>query len=438
MSAIDELYQVQNGVDDVVDTDHNTLVDAAEFLSDTLGDYVNFGNGRDGNIKLGSIATNPTTAPTCIATGTGILSATYYYKYSVYNLSGETNVSSASATVSPSSQNVQVAIPAYVTNSNVTGFNLYRSVDDVTYYRVAKIPVQDATQGVTWIDEIPATSGTAPAGSNTTATSATFGGILHASSVTIQSGQTITVDSTYPYLVIKCTGDVTFAGTINGSEKASGTGAIPDTPQNDTQQGASTKGGVSSANGQPIFQSSSKLYKSSTRWIFSQGSGWAAVTSTDASPAGGTVMIAAKGSISMGGCTVTNSGMAGVASEAKSGGSGGIAVFYSDKYISRATASVTANGGAGSTGTLSTAPGAGGGGGGIIVYCSPFIIGSATSTASGGAAGAANPSGSGTGAGGGGCGGTGGQPVGNTTTPGAGTSGLVIDTTPQVFMLPKV
>lgn len=442
MSALDELYRVQNGVDDVVDTDHNTLVDAVEYVSDAFGGGYNYGNGRDGHIKLGEISTNPTTAPTAVITsGSGSLTGTYYYKYSVYNLSGETTVSNASATVTPSNQNVTVTIPAYATNTNVTGFYLYRSIDNSTYYRVAVIPVEDATNGAVWVDDIPATSGTAPQGSNTTGVSASFGGILQAKSVTISTGQTLTLTSTTPFLIIRCTGNVTISGAITFTGLVSGGAVVDQHPSSVVGAGAVsyTSGGATTYNGRSVFSSTNKIARASSRWMFSQGSGAFndGTIGNDAGKAGGTVFIAAMGYIDVSNATLTGSGSAGAASTANSGGAGGTLVLYSTKYIKRTSTVATVNGGAASSGTFSNIPAAAGGGGGIIVYCAPFIIGSATSTANGGSGGSSNGSGSGTGAVGGANGGDSGSQVGTTGTGNAGSAGMIVDTNPTVFSIPR-
>lgn len=443
MTAIDELYLVQNGVDDVVDTDHNTLVDAVLFQNDAFGGTYNYGNGRDGNLKMGAISPNATTAPTVIAGVAGSLTGTFYYKYSVYNLSGETTVSSASSAVAPSAQKVTVTIPAFANNTNVTGFYLYRSADNVTYYRVAFIPVDDATDGATYVDNLPITSGTAPQGSNTTGTSVTTGGTFYAKSVSIPTG-TITLASSLPYLVILCQGDVTFGGTISGAGVWTAN-SIPEYTAQATNQpsSASTKGINSSivstyGSGSRIFLNTTQLQSSNSRWIFKQGSGGAGGVGDG--KAGGTVFIAAKGALNVSTGTITLNGANGGASQADGGGAGGICVLSSSTYINRTGVTISANGGNGSTGTNGTVPGASGGGGGIVVFISDYIIGSATVSVNGGSAGAANPSagGSSYGAVGGGCGGDGGLQISTTQTPNAGSAGISLDTTPRATSLPRL
>lgn len=435
MTAIDNLYLVQNGVDDVVDSDHNTLVEAVQFVNDSFGGTYNFGNGRDGNLKLGAISPNPTTAPTAIASGSGNLTGTYYYKYTVYNLSGETVESSASATVSPSGQYVTVTVPAFANNNNVTGFNIYRSVDNVTYYKVGVLPVDDATAGGSFVDNIPITSGAAPAGSNTTTTSATVYGTYYAKSVNIPSG-TLTLNSTYPFLNIICQGDVTFNGTISGSNLVSN-GSVPDSVSlifgggvsiyvSQTTQGAGYIGAaqVSNTTGLAIFNSTAQMWRSSSRFIYKQGQGGIGYGS--GAKAGGTVFIAAKGKVNLSSAIINLNGQSGSATTGDGGGAGGVFVCASGEYINLSATSISANGGNGGTGSGSY-PAGGGGGGGIVAIITDNIsavTGTPTISVNGGSGAAANGSApaAAAGGGGGGCGGAGGAPI---TSVNAGNAGAV-------------
>ncbi len=439
MSAIDELYQVQNGVDDVVDTDHNTLVDAVEFMNSAFGGTYNFGNGRDGNLKIGAISPNATTAPTCIASGTGNLTGVYYYKYSVYNLSGETTASSASTTVSPTGQFVTVTIPPFSNNNNVTGFNIYRSTDNVTYYKVGTLPVDDATNGGSFVDNIPITSGAAPSGSNTTSTSATVYGTYYAKSVNITSG-TLTLNSTYPFLNIICQGDVTFNGTFTGSGLVSG-GSAPEynipyvVPTASGWFGPTTKGsdlasGINSTGtpmGLAIFNSTAQIWKSTSRFIYKQGEG--GIGASTPGKAGGTLFIAAKGKVNLSSSSISLNGGSGSASNADGGGAGGIFVCASGEYINLSATTISANGGNASTGINTTLPAASGGGGGLILIVTDNIsavVGTPTLTVNGGSGGSSNGSGAvgSSGAQGGGCGGRGGLQVSGTGVGNAGSVGV--------------
>lgn len=438
MTAINELYLVQNGVDDVVDTDHNTLVESVQFINDAFGGTYNFGNGKDGNLKIGVISPNATTAPTCIASGTGNLTGVYYYKYNVYNLSGETTASSASTTVSATSQYVSITIPPFSNNNNVTGFNIYRSVDDITYYKVGSLPVDDATIGGVFVDNIPMTSGSAPSGSNTTSTSATVYGTYYAKSVDITSG-TLTLHPSYPFLNIICQGEVTFNGTFNGSNLVSG-GAIPDyispiffggtsSALGLTTQGANYVGAgtVSTETGLPIFKYTSQAWKLTSKFMYKQGEGGIGGVGP-AGKAGGTLFIAAKGKINLSSANISLNGGNGTASTSDAGGGGGVCVCASSEYILLSGTTISANGGNASTGVLSTYPAAGGGGGGLVFMITDNtnsrVIGSPTITVNGGSGGSANGAGSGTGAGGGGSGGGGGAPVTNTSAGNPGSVGL--------------
>jgi hypothetical protein len=200
--------------------DHNTVVYASQFLYENNLRGYPLGDGRDGHMQLGVISATTTSAPTLAILTTGNLTGTFYYKYSACNLSGETAASTASSTISPSAQCVTVTIPATGSNTNITGFYIYRSADNVTYYRVGQLAVADATNGGTFIDNNPITSGTAPQGSNTSTTSATLDGFYQGTSFTMTSGQSITITADSPVgLYVVCQGniDIQAGATITGT-----------------------------------------------------------------------------------------------------------------------------------------------------------------------------------------------------------------------------
>lgn len=428
MTAIDDLYQVEDGVDDVVAADHNTNVLAIQFLNNTFGGQYNFGNGKDGHLKLGVISALTTTAPTVTtASGSGNLTGTFYYKYSAYNLSGETLESSASSTISVAAGSVNIQIPGTLNNTNITGFHIYRSIDNVTYYRVGTIPVDDATEGVVVNDNLPITSGTAPAGSNTTGVTATVSGTYRCKTLEVSAGQTLNVqdDSAATggagYLAIIANTSINVDGAIIG------TGARRELLLNLCL----TPGNLSNNNfltdfdgnlgGKALVYDNSNMTSTGKKLVLSREIGWfgkQGIGSGSSSYAGGAIMLAAP-EIDLSSGTITSNGSTGASDSA--GGSGGLILNYANK-LTLTSATLTATGGNGNTNGGGASVCAGGGGG-IIINCADHTIGSSTSTVNAGANSAASNSSARSGGGFGGGGGT------------SPSVGLIISQVPNKFVM---
>lgn len=388
MTAIEDLYLVQNGVNDVVDQDHNTLVDAANYLNDTLGGVINFGNGIEGNLKVGVISA-PTATDVAVPTSneTGYLTGTFYYKYSLYNLSGETAVVNASSTVTVAAKNVKVTIPAQASNTNVTGFYIYRSTDDITYYRVGFIAVDDVTSGATeFIDNNPITSGTAPAGASTS-TSATISGKYFCKTLTLLSGQTINIEDTdtgTARLSIIATDII----DIQSGSTISGTGAkklrLTTQPVANSTGNATTDSGVGQGlaiSGQTVLANSTLVFKTFNNCFGKNGMG----TDTT-SYAGGSLALYAKNRVNLNGTFTLNGSSPSVAG---SGGGAGMICVCSE-IIDKTGITANLNGG-NSNGTYH------GGGGGLYYSIANSHIGSGTINVNAGTTGGSTNTGGGSG-----------------------------------------
>lgn len=375
MTAIEDLYLVQNGVNDVVDQDHNTLVDAANYLNDTLGGVINFGNGIEGNLKVGVISA-PTATDVAVPTSneTGYLTGTFYYKYSLYNLSGETAVVNASSTVTVAAKNVKVTIPAQASNTNVTGFYIYRSTDDITYYRVGFIAVDDVTSGATeFIDNNPITSGTAPAGA-TTSTSATISGRYYCNTLTLLSGQTLNITNKAEIIATDII-DFQSGSIVDGDGgKATTSYGYLQIAANSGGTSLSLIDGGFSSNGNKIAESNDVL-KKHVNWYNHQGHGSGNAQYYYAQ-AGASLLCYAKNRLNLNGTINLNGDVGSGAAAASGGGSGG--VFYGISELIDKT-SLTANlnggnafsvGGGGST--------VYGGGGGIWFLAYNYLLGTGT------------------------------------------------------------
>lgn len=393
-NAMDNLYDVTNGVNTVNAADHNTLVDASQFQYDGFGGVFNFGNGRDGHMYLGAISATTSTACTNALNGSGNLTGTFYYKYSAYNLSGETAASTASSTIVTSGQQVAVTIPGTGNNTNITGFYVYRSADNVTYYRVGFVTVDTPTSGAVFYDNFPIASGTAPSGSNTTTTTATTEGIFLARTFTMVTGQTLTVTTGSSIgLVIICQGNVVFnsGATIN----ASGKGSTTTSPVTGTANSVAT-GTLPSGRwgGVGLFPSASYCYVDLLRHYNKQGTGGG---TTPGAPGGSVMIISQTQIIAQGTITATAAASTGNASESVGGSAGGNIILIAP-YINRNGGTFTANGANAATYSSGSDGGSGGGGGGLVAFVADYLVGTATSTVNGGTGSA---TGTGTGAGGG-------------------------------------
>lgn len=424
-NAMDDLYLRAN-TQTIDAADHNTVVQASQFLyANNLRGYP-LGDGRDGAMCLGVIAATTTTAPTmAIASGSGNLTGTFYYKVSAYNLSGETAASSASSSISPSAQAVNVTIPATGSNTNITGFYIYRSTSSGgTYYRVGQLAVADSTNGGVFYDNNPITSGTAPQGSNTSTTTATIDGFYQATSFTMASGQTITITNNTPvglYIVSQGAITIPSGATINGSEKHSTAPVIGYGWIGSQNNAGGTNGSYNAGGGYGLLKTTSSIKSRLLDFYNTQGSG--SDTSYSATVnAGSSLMMISGAQITISG-TVTLSGKSGTATTGEGGGAGGTFGAIAP-IINRSGATITCNGGAG--GTSASLANSGGGGGGVVAWVADNITGSATVSV---AAGALGVGGGGSPAGGGGGNG------GNGSNAGAGIVGISADIDLRTFDL---
>lgn len=442
-NEIDDLYLVQNGINDVVDTDHNSLVEAVNFIYDGFGGTYNFGNGMDGHLKLGAI-TNPTGSNVAVPSvnGTGFLTGTFYYKYSLYNLSGETLPTNASATVSVTGQQVKVSLPAQASNTNVTGFYIYRSADNSTYYRVGFLAVDNATETHVFYDNNPILSGTAPAIVNGTGNTSTASGIYHCRDATFTASQTLTpADSVVGLVIIAqdfidCQAGSTIdsdSAQINMSVGAAihGGGRVFGSTGNSTINGANTYSSYTSAPARVkgYGYGVGNVFKNARLgWYGTQGGG------INTTKAGGSVVLIAKNYVKLNG-TITTIGQAATAGTATEPAASGGLIYVLSNRIDRTGGTLTATGGAGVVGT-STTPSAGGGGGGVVCLFSNYLTGSATINVNGGAGASGNGSGAGNRDAAGGFGGDGADGVATTAVGSAGSVGLTVtDTLKNVIPL---
>lgn len=430
-------YLVQDNINDVVAQDHNSLVADVRNLGQLWGP-LGYGNGQDGRFRLGSI-TNPVATNVPVASDSGLsgrLSGTFYYKYAVYNFSGETTITNASTTVTVTNKQVLVQIPAQASDTNVTGYRLFRSTDNVTYYAVADIPVANATQLVSIYDNNPITSGAAPAGSNTTSNTATVGGIYRVSSIEVAAGQTINGDPNKKMgLILLCAGDAVVRGTISVNEVGtSNIYAFASSSSASVSQGglfaSGTTAGTSiqmniNVNRQALIPSSQLVFSAGLPVYLSGGGGtYMDASNSPANFGGGLLFMAVKGVMDIQSATITSRGRDAL-TVANFGGCAGGGIYLCANIILRAGATIAATGGNGNN-TIQHASG----GGGIIGFCANMISGSATVSVNGGTPGSgANASGWG------GSGGFGG--AGSGTNNGAGAVGVITERDFNNAILPR-
>lgn len=206
----------------------------------------------------------------------------------------------------------------------------------------------------------------------------TIGGVKNYKRVFIKAGVTVSVNQ---QLVIKATGSVVIAGTINGngSPGANGKGGAGGAPGSD--------GGYSYDN----TKSDSHYELSVQNGGYGTGGGNGGAGgkyNNPNAPAGGAggaslngiAFYAGNGGGGGGGMSVNDSGVGG------GGGGYGITVIAAEVTIN---GSVTANGGAGESRTSWGEPGGGGGGGGSISIVADVVIKSDGVTANGGSGGTA-------------------------------------------------
>lgn len=207
----------------------------------------------------------------------------------------------------------------------------------------------------------------------------TIGGVKNYKRVFIKAGVTVSVNQ---QLVIKATGSVVIAGTINGNGSP----------------GANCKGGAGGATGGDGGYSYSESddngtynYKLSVQnggYGTGGGNGGAGGKGTSSkAPAGGVGGVSINGiALYAGNGSGGGGGMANNTNYAGGGGGGGygITIIATEVTI---TGSVAADGGAGESGTTMYIPGGGGGGGGDISIIANVAIKSGSVTANGGSGG---------------------------------------------------
>lgn len=430
-SGLTDLYKVTNGVDDVVDNDHNTVVDGS--ISLALRMAINYGGGEDGQGVLGSL-TNPSTGSGAylIASnnGSGRLTGSFRYRATFFNLSGETTATGDSGTdIVASSNKITVSnLPISTQTAVIQGRRIYRSADaGSTWKLIAQINDNTTTS---FSDNNDLTSGASIPSSNTTGVTGTIsGGTYHFTNFKILSGQTLTLaNSTLNdgILIAKCLGTVLIQGTINGKGKNSyGNTSTPtrNQPGDSTYYNPGTTFGISPSAGTTIT-SNKQIYGYGTDYFdsyFQQGDGYGG-----GSGAGGTIIVQSKGDLTVSG-TIDCDGIS-LTSATASGSAGGRVELISSGYLNTTGATLKANGGSGANGNGSVYAG-GGGGGGFIILVGQIVNNGSTNTVNGGAAGTQS---TGTGASGGGGAYSGNGGTGSATAA-AGSAGQIITTGIDTF-----
>ncbi len=170
-----------------------------------LAQSLRLGSGKDGFGKLGAVAAN-STAPTGTYATTGLLTGTFTYKISAYNLSGAIVSSSASiASGAITLKQAVLTMPALPVNA--TGWRVFRSTDGITWNYVGSAilgynyteTANDARRFMyTDNSPYPLTSQTAP-GSDTTGTTATMSGLYEFIALDMTGATAITIATTGNY-----------------------------------------------------------------------------------------------------------------------------------------------------------------------------------------------------------------------------------------------
>jgi len=257
------------------------------------------------------------------------------------------------------------------------------------------------------LDTIPQTHmylGSADLGSVTMAVNTTLdSGEYHYSSLTLNGSQTLDVtESTDGFLIIRCTGTVTIAGTIDLDGKGSTGGASVNASNAKGNTGTSGTGGASGGSG-----------GSSNTGDGGDGGGNTFRAVTVAGPAGPTANnTIGNAGASMdaqflrvlnyiidplnytgagggsGGCSFANSG------SGAGGNGGGVLIIIANEIDFQSGATITLDGGVGITGSGSDGAG-GGGGGGTLIFISDTLTNDGTITHTGGAGGVTGTGGDG-------------------------------------------
>lgn len=427
----DGLYEVTNFTDDVLAEDHNSVVQAIRTSNSSFGGSINYGDGRDGHLKLGVISESAPT-PTASPAGSGAVTGSFYYKVSIYNLSGETTPSTASAVVNPSSQAVRIDIPALATNTNITGFYIYRSDDDVTYYRVGKLAVDDPTSSENYfIDNLPSLnnySSNQPSVSNSTSNTANIGSseqnVFFCKTFTIESGQS--VQKSDSILLISCSDSASILGDISCQYSATAiSNGIPyrdaslaiDPPTSSTTLSPLNSNGIFTSDsfvdgvlgGKRAHSISFNSYPTIIN-IFNvmdglgrQGFGGIQTLGSAINSVGGDVAVFAKNGIKISSANINCSAFSVIISSVAAGNAGGNIILKSDVFIDIENSTLSVSGTDGGNPSTTNMIGHGGGGGGLIYIDAPVISDSGnTFDVSGGSHGANNGSGTIIGASGGG------------------------------------
>lgn len=430
----DGLYEVTNFTDDVLAEDHNSVVQAIRNFNSSIisfGGNFNYGDGRDGHLKLGVIsesAPTPTTSPI----PNGNVTGNFYYKISIYNLSGETVAGSPSLVSSPINQDVKIDIPALSTDENITGFYIYRSDDDINYYRIGILPVDNPTEPSYFIDRVPALDNylsQEPQLSNTTSLNCTINSksknIYYASNVSLFSGTITTIDTP---LIIICNGvselnDLNIRCYYNPDSRIpknryANTGSfLLDPPTPSTTISPNSTNGIQAQDafidgvlgGIPAHDIK---YHWSTKEIENiynvlsnigkQGYGGSVFGGAGRHRIGGDFVLASKNGINILNTTEINLNADSLGNPNSGGSAGGNCVLISDLYYKINNSSILCSGSNGGNAVTTNMLGGGGGGGGLIAIFSPIISeDSEVYNISGGIAGSNNGTGSVIGASGG-------------------------------------
>lgn len=246
-------------------------------------------------------------------------------------------------------------------------------------------------------------------GSITDSANATRGGILEVTDYTLESGNTLTVDTADGFLIIQATNSIDISGTINGDGAAAnggangggtdpaengGTGAfVPQQTGGAGGSGPDNNGGDGGDGdtGTPTHQTVNKAAPFTLIQHLRDGSGDAGAGGGGGGDGGaGTTGNGSDGSFPGGGGGAASDTDGSAAENGGTGGDGGALVFLVAPTVS-ISGTITCDGTDGGAGDDGEAPAGGGGGGsgGVIIALAPDLTNTGTFSTAGGSGGAA-------------------------------------------------
>jgi hypothetical protein len=344
--------------------------------NDILGQW---GTGKDGAYSVGTIV-DPATAPSSLTTSTTggyVPAATYTYKVTYGNASGESLPSSASSTITTTGSTSIVSMTIPVGGTNTTWRKIYRDNGSSSWKLVGYIPDNTTT---TFTDTLVTTDSTTAPGSNTTSTTVGFlsGGEFHFTGDTTLPALTLTGD-----LVLRVKGYVTIGGAVTGTGGGAGGGPLT----------AFTGVGTTFTYAQHYWPPG---FGTNYRAAMMPGSGGAGIGANPGAlgKPGATLIIYAYGIKYAANVTSKGAagGNAGAAGSGGGGGAGAIVAAIGRDYVYGTAVTVDVTGGAGGNGAGGDGThiyyGGLGGGGGLFLAIAPIIdVSAMTITKNAGASG---------------------------------------------------